>query len=152
MSWYNRVTSDLSTIPDFIAHYESLLIQAKKDVRISGNVEKSIASLPGITEQHFHDLQTVEAVLKYLELQLRKIRTQYFRKYLEAYNRQLTSRDADRYVEGEEEVIDFESILNSVALIRNQYLGIIKALEQKSFGMGHIVRLRTAGMENISMD
>ena len=50
-------------------------------------------------------------------------------------------------MEGEDEVIDFETIINSVAFLRNQYLGLIKGLEQKSFALGHITRLRTAGME-----
>ena len=74
-----------------------------------------------------------------------------FQKYLEAYARQLTSRDASLYTEGEEEVVDFETIINSVALIRNQYLGIIKGLESKNFMLGHIVRLKTAGMEDVTI-
>jgi hypothetical protein len=90
-------------------------------------------------------------VLNYLNIQLRKIRRKHFQKYLEAYNRALTSRDAEKYVDGEDEVIDFETIINEVALLRNKWLGIMKGLETKQWQMGHIVRLRTAGMEDISV-
>ena len=149
--WYSRVVSDLSAIPDFIAHYEQELDTAKRDCRIGGIVEKNIAALPGITEQRFNQLQEIEAVLNYLNIQLRKIRRRHFQKYLEGYARALTSRDAEKYVDGEDEVIDFETIINEVALLRNRWLGIMKGLDTKQWQMGHIVRLRTAGMEDIQI-
>ena len=149
--WYNRIVSDLSVIPDFITHYESELAAAKSDCRLGGVIEKNITALPGITEHRFNQLQEIEAVLNYLNIQLRKIRRRHFQKYLEAYARQLTSRDAEKYVDGEDEVIDFETIINEVALLRNKWLGIMKGLDTKQWQMGHIVRLRTSGMEDIQV-
>jgi uncharacterized protein YfdQ (DUF2303 family) len=149
--WYNRVTADLSAIPDFIAYYEQELEQAKRDCRIGGLVEKNITALPGITEHRFNQLQEVEAILNHLNIQLKKIRRKHFQKYLEGYARALTSRDAEKYVDGEDEVIDFETIINEVALLRNRWLGIMKAMESKNFMLGHVVRLRAAGMEDIQV-
>ena len=147
--WYNRIVSDLSVIPDFITHYESELAAAKSDCRLGGVIEKNITALPGITEHRFNQLQEIEAVLNYLNIQLRKIRRRHFQKYLEAYARQLTSRDAEKYVDGEDEVIDFETIITEVALLRNKWLGIMKGLDSKQWMAGHVVRLRTAGMEDV---
>lgn len=141
----------MSAIPDFITHYEAELVEAKKEVKVFGNVEKNIANLPGVTEHRFNQLQEIEAVLNYLNIKLRQIRRKHFQKYLEAYNRALTSRDAEKYVDGESEVIDFEVLINEVALLRNRWLGILKGLEAKQWQMGHIVRLRTAGMEDITV-
>ena len=149
--WYSKVVADLSNIPDFIAHYERELDSAKSECRIGGHVERNIKELPGTTEHRFNQLQEIEAVLNYLNIQLRKIRRRHFQKYLEAYARALTSRDAEKYVDGEDEVIDFETIINEVALLRNKWLGIMKGLETKQWQMGHIVRLRTAGMEDITL-
>ena len=149
--WYSKVVADLGNIPDFIAHYETELEDARRDVRIGGLVEKNITALPGITEHRFNQLQEIEAVLNHLNIQLRKIRRRHFQKYLEGYARALTSRDAEKYVDGEDEVIDFETIINEVALLRNRYLGILKAMESKNFMLGHIVRLRAAGMEDIQL-
>ncbi len=147
--WYNRIVSDLSTIPDFIQFYESEITLAKNEIAIKGNVEKALSSLPGVTEHRFNQLQEIEAILNYLNIQLRKIRRKHFQKYLEAYARALTSRDAEKYVDGEDEVIDFETIINEVALLRNKWLGIMKGIESKNFMLGHVVRLRTAGMEDV---
>ena len=138
-------------LPDFISHYENELISAKQEVKVHGNVEKNIAAIPGVTEHRFNQLQEIEAVLNYLNIQLRKIRRKHFQKYLEAYNRALTSRDAEKYAEGEDEVIDMEVLINEIALLRNRWLGIMKALESKNFMLGHIVRLRAAGMEDITI-
>ena len=149
--WYSRVTADLGALPDFIAHYELELESAKKECRVSGIVEKNITALPGITEHRFNQLQEVEAVLNYLNIQLRKIRRKYFQKYLEGYARALTSRDAEKYVDGEAEVIDMETIINEVAYLRNRWLGIMKGLDTKQWQMGHIVRLRSVGMEDIQV-
>ena len=49
------------------------------------------------------------------------------------------------------DVIDFETLINEVALLRNRYLGIMKSLESKNFMLGHVVRLRAAGMEDIQL-
>jgi len=149
--WYSRVTADLGAIPDFIAHYERELEEAKKECRIGGLVERNIKDLPGLTEHRFNQLQEIEAILNYLNIQLRKIRRRHFQKYMENYARALTSRDAEKYVDGEDEVIDFETIINEVALLRNRWLGIMKGLDSKSWMSGHIVRLRTAGMEDIQV-
>ena len=149
--WYNQITADLGEIPDFIAYYENELVAARRDCAIGGMVERNITALPGITEHRFNQLQEIEAVLNYLNIQLRKIRRRHFQKYLEGYARALTSRDAEKYVDGEDEVIDFETIINEVALLRNRFLGIMKAMESKNFMLGHVVRLRAAGMEDIQL-
>jgi hypothetical protein len=149
--WYNRVVQDLGNIPEFINFYENELQEAKYDCGVKGHLERNIANLPGITEHRFNQLQEIEAVLNFLNIQLRKIRKKHFQKYLENYARALSSRDAEKYVDGEDEVVDFETIINEVALIRNKWLGLMKGLESKNFMLGHVSRLRTAGMEDITL-
>lgn len=148
MTWYTQISNDLSKIPEFIADYESELVDAKREIKIAGILETNLKQLPGVTEHRFNQLQDIEAVLNFLNIQLRKIRRKHFQKYLEGYNRALTSRDAEKYVDGETEVIDYETLINEVALLRNKWLGVLKGLESKNFMMGHLVKLKTAGMED----
>jgi hypothetical protein len=151
VNWYTKVSIDISAIPDFISHFENEYDQAKWEVQIKGSIEKNLASLPGITELRFSQLQEIEAVLKFLNIKLGQIKKKHFQKYLEAYNRALTDRTAEKYSEGEQEVIDNEIIINSVGLLRNQYLGLMKGLESKNFMLGHLVKLKTAGMEDFTI-
>ena len=149
--WYSQIIQDLGKLPEFISYYEDELVQAKIECSIRGKLERNVADLPGITERRFNQLQEIEAVLNYMNIQLRKIRRKHFQKYLESYPRALSSRDAEKYVDGEDEVIDYETLINEVALIRNTWLGLIKGLESKNFMLGHVARLRTAGMEDVSL-
>jgi hypothetical protein len=149
--WYNKVSANLSNIVDAIDYFEEELAEAKKECYIKGNVERNSAALPGITEHRFNQLQEIEAILEHINIQLRKTRSKVFRNFLESYNRTLTSRDADKYVDGDDEVVTLTSLANQFGLLRNQYLGIMKGLDTKQWQIGHIVKLRTAGMEDISI-
>ena len=133
MNWYNEVSRNLDKIPDCINYFDTELLQAKKEVRIFGSLEKASASLPGIVEQRFSQLQQLEAILEYLNIELRRVRSKTFIKFFEHYQRALTSRDAEKYVDGDQEVIDMEKVINEFALIRNQWLGITKGLDQKQW-------------------
>jgi len=148
-TWYNKVVDDLGNIIPTIDYFENELEEARYECGIKGSLERLSAALPGITEQRFNQLQEIEAILEHLNIQLRKERSRVFRKYLEAYNRQLTSRDADKFVDGEDSVITLTELCNQFSLLRNRFLGIMKGLDTKQWQIGHITRLRTAGMEDI---
>ena len=151
MSWYANVVKDLAYLPSCIDFYYQELDKAKTEVKISGNIEKTSIALPGIVEHRFNQLQEIEAILEFLNIELRKIRSKIFKKYLENYQRSLSSRDCEKFVEGEADVVDFEKIINDFALLRNKWLGIIKALDIKQWQLSNIVKLRTAGLEDATL-
>ena len=151
-TWYNKVVGDLGSIVDSITYFENELQDARYECRIKGSLEMSSSALPGITEYRFNQLQEIEAILEHLNIELRKVRSVTFRKYLESYNRQLSSRDAEKFVDSEQDVIDLTHLTNQFSLLRNQYLGIMKGLDTKQWQIGHITRLRTAGMEDIVIE
>jgi len=151
MGWYSDIAKDIGNIPDAVLYFEAELVEARKEVKLYGNVEKASAALPGVVEHRFGQLQEIEAILEYLNIELRRLKSSHFRKYLESYQRALSSRDCEKFVEGEADVIDFEKIINEFALLRNKWLGITKGLDQKQWQITNIVKLRIAGMEDASI-
>jgi len=149
--WYSKISKDISKIPDALQYYEDELVEAKKECRIYGNIEKAAASMPGLVEHRFNQLQELEAILEYLNIELRRLRSSFFRKYLENYQRALSSRDVEKYVDGEADVVDMEKIINEFALMRNKWLGVSKGLDQKQWQLTNITKLRVAGMEDASI-
>jgi hypothetical protein len=149
--WYAKIAKDISYIPDAVEYFNGELDVARTECRIVGNVEKAAANMPGVVEQRFGQLQEIEAILEYLNIELRRLKSSHFRKYLENYQRALSSRDCEKFVEGEADVVDFEKIINEFALLRNKWLGITKALDQKQWQLTNIVKLRVAGMEDASL-
>ena len=151
MGWYSEVSRDINKIPDAINYFETEIVQARAECKLVGNVEKSAAAMPGIVEHRFNQLQEIEAILNYLNIELRRLRSSYFKKYLENYQRALSSRDVEKYVDGEADVVDYEKIINEFALLRNKWLGVLKALDQKQWQITNVVKLRVAGMEDATL-
>ena len=151
MGWYSEVSRDVSKISDAVMHFENELQDAKQEVKLKGNVERAAAEMPGIVEHRFNQLQEIEAILHYLNIELRRLRSSFFKKYLENYQRALSSRDVEKYVDGERDVVDYEKIINEFALMRNKWLGLLKGLDQKQWQITNVVKLRVAGMEDASV-
>ena len=149
--WYSQISKDISKIPEALDYYNDQLLQAKKEIRIFGSLEKAAAEMPGLVEQRFNQLQELEAILEYLNIELRRLRSTFFKKYLENYQRALSSRDVEKYVDGEADVVDMEKIINEFALMRNKWLGITKGLDQKQWQITNIVKLRVSGMEDATI-
>lgn len=149
--WYSKVTSNMGEIVNAVSHFEQQIEQAKYECSMKGVLEKQARDMPGIVEHRFNQLQEVEAILEHLNTEMRKLRSQKFRKFLENYNRALSSRDAEKYVDGEQDVVDLQYIINDFSLVRNKYIGVIKALEAKQFQINNIVKLRAAGLEDITL-
>lgn len=146
--WYNRIVDDLSEITNCIAHYDAVYEQAIQEVKLRGHLETASKQLPGITTQRYSELQEQEAILEFLNIQLRKLRSEVFRKFLENYPRQLSSRDAEKYVDGDPAVVSMTELVNTFSLTRNRWLALHKGLEAKSFQINNIVKLRTAGLDD----
>lgn len=150
--WYYKVTGDTSLIPDFIDYFENELVAARTELSLKGkSLEKHAAELPGLVEHRYTQLQEIEAVLEFLNIQLRKDRSGEFKKFLEAYNKTLSSRDAEKYVDGVQVIVDSSLLINEIALLRNKYLSITKGMEAKNFMLGHISKLRVAGLDDASI-
>lgn len=149
--WYSRVTADendFSPLVEAIIHYENEFEQAKLEVKLKGSVENASTRLPGIMAHRFGQLQELEAILRYLEIRMTKAKGAAFKKFLEGYHRTMSSRDAEKYADADDKVIELALLINQTALIRNQFLAIMKGLDAKSFQIHNLVKLKAAGMED----
>lgn len=150
--WYSKVVEDLSNIPSALSFFDDELIDAFKETKIIGNLEKNAQELSGITAHRFGQLQEIEAILKLLNIRYDKIRSDHYRKYLERYQRDLTDRSIEKYIDGEDDIVTMSTIINEVGLVRNKYLALMKGLETKNWQISNIVKLRIVGMEDAHLD
>jgi hypothetical protein len=127
------------------------LADAQTETKIRGSLEKNSQDLPGIVSHRFNQLQEIESVLKFLNVKYDKMRSDHYRRYLERYNRELSDRSIEKYIDGESDIVDMNNLINEVALVRNKYLGIMKGLDAKGFSLGNITRLRIAGMNDAEL-
>ena len=151
INWYTKVTNDISSLPEAIDYYEQELEDAFQETQLKGSVSKASSRLPGHTAERFGQLQELEAILEFLNIKLTKERNIAFKKYLENYNRQLSSRDAEKYADADKSVMDIALLINQVALTRNKYLAIMKGFDVMNWQIGNLTRLKTAGFEDFEI-
>lgn len=150
---YNKVISDITKLPEVIGYFEQEIENAKVETSIKGrSLERLQAELPGIVEHRFMQLQEIEAILEYMNIKTRETRSTVFKKFLEAYQKSLSSRDAERYADGDSDYVNMAILTNEVALLRNKYLALHKGLEQKAWMMGHITKLKCAGLDDAKVE
>lgn len=150
--WHWVIKADKNKLIDMIEYFDKELEEARKEIKQVGIIENIAAKLPSYHENRFGQLQQVESVMEVLEIEMRQLEAEKFKHFLEHYRRQLSSSDCKKYVDGDKEVVELAELINEVAYIRNQYVGIIKALEMKAFQINNIVKLRTAGIEDSRID
>lgn len=139
------------TLLECISYFEKEYEEAKKELPIYGSLEKQSITLPQIVEKRFSQLQEIESILEHLNIKLKKIRATVFRKFLEKYPKQLSSREAEKFVDGEPEVVEFTILVNRFSLVRNLFLSLHKALETKVFQINNVTKLRVAGLEEVTI-
>ena len=149
--WYSKIVDDLSEIPAAISYYEKEIAVSKDETKIVGSLEKNSQELSGITSHRFGQLQELEAILKHLNIKYDKMRSDHYRKYLERYQRDLTDRSIEKYIDGEDDIVNMSILINEISLIRNKYLAVMKGLDIKNWQISNIVRLRVVGMEDANL-
>lgn len=147
MSSLARIKQDHTNVVPFLDHFESEYLEARKEAKLSGSLEARAVKLSSFMEFRFAQLQEIEQVLKYFEIELQKTRSKYFRYYLEGYKRALTARDVEKYVDGEQDVVDLQHVINEVSGVRNKFLAIMKGLDAQNWQIGNVIKIRAAGIE-----
>ena len=90
MGWYSEVSRDVGKIPNAIAFLEAELQEARVECKLSGNLERAAAETSKVVEHLLTQLQEIEAILNYPNIELRRLRSSYFKKYFENYQRALS--------------------------------------------------------------
>lgn len=149
---YYKLTNDISYLPEFLEYFENESVIAKNSLVMTGSIEKISKDIPYEMDKRFTQLQILNAAIEYFEKQLDQLRAKYHRKYLENYQRALSTRDVEKYTNGEPEVVDMALIINEIAIMRNIFISITKSIDAKSFQVNNITRLRVAGLDDAKID
>ena len=68
MGWYSEVSRDVGKIPNAVAFFEAELEEARVECKLSGNLERASASMPGIVEHRFNQLHQLHRLHIYQHL------------------------------------------------------------------------------------
>ncbi len=153
-TWYSKVKKDptYNELANAIEYYQNQYDTSRDDLSMKGKrIEEMSKLIPGLVEFRWAQLQDLEAIITWLERVEEKERITKKRAFLENYSRTLSDRVAGEYAAIDADVLLLRELQEEVCLVRNQYLGLHKALEWLHFQIGHIVRLRVAGIEDATL-
>lgn len=152
MRWYRKISADpndLSPIPDAVEWFQEEYEEARKELQIKGQrIDAVAATIPGLIEYRFAQLQELETILKYLEeIEKRKLveKTKWI---MENYPRAISETVAKQYAQAEQEVFDIACVKFEVATVRNNFLALFKGIEAMHYQIKNIVDLRKAGLDD----
>lgn len=152
--FYYKITNEangLDYVAEAIEFYDNEIQEAKKVLKLEGKNLKNVArDLGSWTEYYYGQFQDLEMIVKWLEIQLERARSNHYRAYTKT-NRGYTDRQIEKLIDGEQDVYDYSLIINQVSLTRNRIAGIMKAIEAMNYQLSNITKIVTVAMDDVRL-
>jgi hypothetical protein len=139
----------LGEVLDRLPAYEKKLQDAEPIFKLEGRRLEEIArTLPYYQVSYDQTYQELKALEEWLNNIKDKRTAKFWKKYLEGYQRTLTSRDIQAYIAGEKEIVEMNQIIIEVTLMKSNALSVVEAVKNLGWMLGHITKLRVAEMQD----
>ena len=150
MSFLLTLSEDkLEEIIPLLPKYEEKIAAAEKIFQLEGRRLEEIArTLPfhqSSYDASYHEMKSLEEWVN--NIKEKKV-GRLWKKYNEAYSRQLTTRDIQAYIAAEKEIVEMNQIIIEITLLKNHLNSIVEALKQMGWMVGHVTKLRVAEMQD----
>ena len=149
MNYFQAIKQNENVLTDALEYFNKQYEEERKEVAISGNFGKFVSELSSNLEYRLSQLQEIEAILKHFEIKLSQSKSKLYQKYLENYQRALSSSDIKIYIEGQPEIVAIQQIINEIALVRNKYVSLSKGFETANYQLSNLSRLYANGAQDI---
>lgn len=151
INWYVEVKKDNSKLTNALNNFNDRYNEILPMVKIQGRLSEQEAQLGYLVSIVHGDWSQLVAIHEHFDILLKKTRSDLYKKYLETYARQLSSNDVKNYIDGDNTVMGFQSIINEIVLVQNKYEGLSKGLESKNFQLNNITKIKSMGLDLVEM-
>jgi hypothetical protein len=151
INWYVEVKKDNSKLTNALNNFNDRYNEILPMIKIQGRLSEQEAQLGYLVSVVHGDWSQLVAIHEHFDILLKKTRSDLYKKYLETYARQLSSNDVKNYIDGDNTVMGFQSIINEIVLVQNKYEGLSKGLESKNFQLNNITKIKSMGLDLVEM-
>lgn len=148
-NYFQAVKQNENALPEALEYFNQQYEEARKEVKVAGNFGKCVSELSSNFEYRLSQLQELEAILKHFEIKLTQRKSELYKKFLENYQRALSSSDIKVYIEGQPEIVAIQQIINEIALVRNKYISLSKGFETANYQLSNLSRLYGNGTQEV---
>lgn len=149
--YFQAVKKDETTLPKILEYFNNEYEEGRKEIDVKGSLTECVSKLSSYYEYRYSQLQEIEAILKHFEIKLSQRKSALYQKFLENYNRALSSTDIKIYIEGNPEICAIQQILNEITLVRNKFIGLSKGFDTKNYQLSNLSKLYVAGIDGIQI-
>lgn len=150
MSLLERLGENYKNLPAILSEYEKGLEEVEGRLIIKGkNLEA--ANAEHAAWQMYYDSRKADlhAVLKFFEAKTAAARGKLFKKYTEHYNRDLSDRQKDQYINNEETYLNQLEIYLEIKEIYEKYEAVCNAFKSRGYALNNITKIRVASLESV---
>ena len=157
MSWFRKVTSaeegDFLPLVAAMNYYQKEYEEGVKATKPEQGVRlwEISRELPGHMAFRYNQWQELNAIHEWLEVREEAMIRKAADDLQKNYARTMSTRDAVSLAETDINVLAMRTIRIEVKLMASKFAGITKGLEFLHYQIGHLVKLREAGIEDATI-
>lgn len=149
MSRISDLGKEFKNIPTVLAEYEAALEGVEDILNLKGKTLEQ-ANKENPSWQVYYDQKKIElkTVVDYMELQVQRVRGRLFKSYTETYQRDLSDRAKEKYIDHEEKYLTVYEIYLEVKDLYNRYQSVVEGFTARGYALSSITRARVADVQD----
>ena len=149
-NWYKEIKEDATKVNEALEYYNNEYALARKELKDNGkHLQQVQLELPSLFEIRYSQLQELEAIIEFFDIKVKGLRSNLYQKLLNNSQRALTSNDVKQYIDGDKNIMELQTVINDIALVRNKFISVTKALDIKNWQLSNITKSLCAGINDI---
>ena len=147
-----KLAKDLSNFDAVLDVYKKEIEECEDRVAIRGKtLETALKEQPAWSAYYGERAAELSTLVKYMDMQVNKIRGQHTVRYKENYNPALSERMMDKYIDKEEDYLDMYESYLEVKELHEKYLQILEAFNRRGFALRDITQARINEIEGVTL-
>lgn len=150
--WFQRISSNpsnLESLVEAIAYFEREYQDGLADLKMDGkHIWTESKKLPGFMAYRYGQYRELQAIVDYLDIRIRRAVKDAMKNIWDTYNKTMSERMVEKWAENDEDVTSLKLIRIEFNLLFEKFAGLTKGMEQLHFQIGHLVKMREAGIED----
>jgi len=152
LSLIERLGKDYKNLPDILAEYEKGLEEVEARIKIKGkNLEAANAEQAAWQLYYNSRRADLYTLVKWFEVKTSAARGKLFKKFTETYNRELSDRQKDKYIDNEEQYLKQYQIYLEIKDVYEQYEAACDAYRSRGYALNNITKIRVASLEDVNI-
>jgi len=152
LSLIERLGEDYKNLPDILTEYEAILSEdlVSPRLQIKGkNLEAANAEHAAWHLYYESRRAEMSSLVKFFDAKTAAVRGQLFKKFTEHYNRDLSDRQKDKYIDNEQKYLDQIEVYLEIKEIYEKYEAVCNAFQSRGYALNNITKIRVASLESV---